>query len=268
MLQIPDHQIVTNIISATIILLLLGGFIISFLFIFQRKRQKFKAEKQLLQASFEQTLLQSELEIKEQTLQYISRELHDNLGQVASLIKINLNTLQLNDSAASANKLENTKELMRDLIGELKALSVSLSVDRIAQTGLAKVLENEVERLNKTGIFTATFTRKGELPFLNTDKIIILYRMAQEVLNNMVKHSNAEHINIELIASDDGLTLVIKDDGIGFDVEDRISSGGGAGLLNLQKRSLLINSKLTIQSNSESGTKVSISLPICTIKNV
>ena len=226
------------------------------------KQIRNRKEKERIQSQFAQTLLQTQLEIQEQTLQHIGYELHDNLGQVASLIKINLNTLNLNDTAKAAEKIETTKDLTRQLIADLKSLSVSLGADRIAKTGLAKALETEVERLNKTGQFTASLIQEGNIPAMDNDKAVILYRMAQEILNNMVKHSGATQITVLLNASENLFTLAFNDDGVGFDIEEKMKSSGGAGLLNLHNRARLINAQLILQSTPGNGSSATIELPL------
>jgi len=236
------------------------GYLVNFLFLHQKRKKKYIKETQQLQSQFSQTLLQTQLEIQEQTLQHISREIHDNLSHTASIIKINLNTLQLDDKGKAVEKVEYTKELTRQLIGDLKSLSVSLGSDRIDQLGLAKALEGEAERINKTGAFEASFALEGNNPGIHKDKAIILYRMAQEVLNNMLKHSQAKHIRILLSATENFITLAVSDDGVGFDLEEKKKSGG-AGLLNLQNRARLINAKLTMQSTPGNGSAVRIELP-------
>ena len=249
------------IVGFVIAFLILGAFIIFLSVLYSKKQMRNKKERERIQSQFAQTLLQSQLEIQEQTLRHISHELHDNLGQVASLIKINLTTLQLDDTAKAIEKIEDTKDLTRQLIADLKSLSVSLSADRIAQTGLAKALETEVDRLNKTGQFIATLTQEGQLPTIENDKAVILFRMAQEILNNMVKHSGAKQITILLKASVNLFTLAFSDDGIGFNIDEKMNSGG-AGLLNLQNRARLINAQLTMQSTPGNGTSVTVELPL------
>jgi signal transduction histidine kinase len=256
-----NSEILYTIVFGSVLVITLGIFIIIFLLQYQKKRFNHKQEIIQLQQSIQETLLQSQLEIKEQTLQHISYELHDNLGQVASLIKINLNTLQLEDTAKAAGKIEDTKELTRQLIGDLKALSISLNSDRLQQTGLSNALQQEVERLNKTGQFIATYSPPEYTPVLDSNKTIILYRMVQEVLNNMVKHSGAQHISVLFTASENLITLALSDDGAGFDIAEKMNSGG-AGLQNLQNRAKLIQAQLTIQSSPGTGTHVQIELPL------
>jgi signal transduction histidine kinase len=240
------------IIIATFVFFLLTFFII-YVGVYQNRRKFF----------LKQEFLKAQMEIKEQTLQHIGRELHDNLGHIASIIKINLHTLtkDLDNAAKALDKIEATKDLTRQLIGDLKSLSVSLGADRIAQSGLAKALETEVDRLNKTGQFTATITQEGNLPAIEKGKVVILFRMAQEILNNMVKHSGARHITVRLNASENSFILAFSDDGVGFDI-DKKKNSGGAGLLNLQHRAKLINAQLTMQSSPGNGSRVIIELPL------
>jgi signal transduction histidine kinase len=251
------EQIVTGIIVTLIVLLIAVVFIFILVTYSNKRKKKYLFEK----LEFNDTLLKSQIEIQEQTLQHISRELHDNLGQVASLIKINLTTLKLHEHEKAVEKIEDTKELTRQLIADIKALSVSLGSDRLAQTGLAKAIETEVERLNKTGEFIATYQLYGSMPDIDPDKALILYRMAQEVLNNMVKHSQAKHINILLHVNENVFILAFSDDGIGFNAEEKINASG-AGLRNLQSRALLINAQLHIESLPGNGTTITIGLPL------
>lgn len=246
--------------DVAIIFISLAVFIVAMLLLFSRRRNKLLQEKKLMQSQFSQTLLQSQIEIQEQTLQHLSRELHDNLGQVASLIKINLTTLKLNEPEKAVEKIEDTKELTRQLIADIKSLSVSLGSDRLAQTGLVKAIETEVERLNKTGEFIAICELQGAMPEIDADKALIIYRMAQEVLNNMVKHSEAKHINIKLTLTESLFTLAFNDDGKGFDIEQMQQNG--SGLTNLQKRASLINARLQLTSSPGKGSHTSIELPV------
>ncbi|HMF69824.1 MAG TPA: histidine kinase, partial [Flavitalea sp.] len=159
-------EVVFSILIATTVLFLLAAFIIVFVIVYQRRKGAHLNEMAAIKSHFQKVLLETKLEIKEQTLQHIATELHDNLGQIASLIKINLNTLSLEDTKAQNEKLEDTKELTRQLIADVKLLSLSLNSDRIVQVGIGKSLEIEVSRLSKSGYFQASFVQSGEVPVL------------------------------------------------------------------------------------------------------
>jgi signal transduction histidine kinase len=256
-----SNELIVVFTAGILILFLLSGYIVYFLIFYLKKQQKNIQEKNLREITFQRQLLQSQLEIKEQTLKHIAYELHDNLGQIASLIKINLNTLPLGDSERSAQKLEETKELTRQLITDLKSLSVSLSSDRVTQLGLVRGLEEEVARLNKIGPFNASFDAGDAVPALDENTTIILYRMVQEILNNIIKHSEATRVDIALHVMENLFTLVIVDNGVGFTYEDKLKSGS-SGLLNLQSRAKLIQAVFSVQSSPGNGTRISISLPL------
>jgi len=251
----------TSIFIITIFLLIVATGIIMLVLVHQKKQIQYLSDKEHLKLQFSQTLLQSQIEIQEQTLLHISRELHDNLGHSASLIKIYLNTLSLTDTGKALAKIEDTKDLTRKLISDIKSLSVSMGTDLLAQGGLNAAIEGEVERLNKSGQFTASYSQQGSMPFIENDKAIIIYRMVQEVLNNMVKHSHANHISINLSVTEKSFTLATLDNGIGFNVEEKVNATG-AGLRNLNSRALLINAQLHIQSTPGNGTNISITLPL------
>jgi signal transduction histidine kinase len=255
-----NADIILAIFVATIVLLILSSFVIIFTVIYKKKQHAYHNEKKLLQIRFQEELLKMQLEIKENTLKYIAYELHDNLGQIASLIKINLNTLSPTGEEKVAQKIEDTKDLVRQLIYDLKSLSMSLNSDRVNQVGIVKSLETEVERLNKTGQVEATFIIEGSIPKLADNTNIILFRMAQEIIHNIVKHSKATQVNILFSATRNLVTFKCHDNGMGFEVAEKIQSGG-SGLLNLQNRARLINAQLTIQSSSDGGTTVSIQIP-------
>ena len=255
-----DTDIIIAFFAATLVLLILSSFGIIFTIIHKKKQQANKNEKNLLKTRFQEELLQSQLEIKEQTLQHLAYELHDNLGQVASLIKINLNVLKLDDHAQATQKIEDTKELIRQLITDLKLLSVRLGSDKVTKLGIIKGLENEVERLNKTGLFKTTLQHYGAIPALDSNTTIILYRMVQEIINNIIKHSGAKTIDVSLKVVRNFFTLVINDDGLGFNMDEELTNG--SGLTNLHNRAKLINATLLIDSSPKKGTKILIELPL------
>ena len=254
------------ILSTIVIVIISLGLIILFL-VFQNKRQRHIKETIDLKDEFANTLLQSKMEIQEQTLQHISRELHDNLGQIASLIKINLNTLQYSHPEKTKEQIEDTKELTRRLITDLKLLSLSIGNDNILHNGLSKGIENELERLKKTGRFETSLEEKGYSKSLNNRMELILYRIFQELLNNTLKHSLAKKINVILEETDTHLILIVTDDGIGFDVSSKIKSGG-SGLRNIQTRAALIEADLKIDSQPTKGTSIHIKVPLCPTNNM
>ena len=125
--ELTFSEIIIFIVAGISFFLLLSIFIIYFIFLYRKRQKHFEQVQKTKEAQYRQALLQSKMEIREQTLQHISRELHDNLGQIASLIKINLNVLPKNLSGDVDRKIEETKELSRQLILDIKGMSQSLN---------------------------------------------------------------------------------------------------------------------------------------------
>jgi len=256
-----SHEVVAGFVIGIIILLIAASFIVILVAYSNKRKKRFIQEQLNMQQLFKEQLLQSQLETQEQTLKHLSTELHDNLGALASLIKINLLTIPVNDPVKATQKISDTADLTRQMIADLKALSVSLNSDHISRRGLVDSISIEVERINKTEQFNAVLEIEDNLPVIENDKAIILYRMIQEILNNMVKHSGAKNIKVYISCQENIMKLILSDDGIGFDLQAKMQNGNGAGLHNLEKRALMINAKITTVSSVGSGTKVTIELP-------
>lgn len=249
------------IFTASFFFLVLILFVVFILVVRYRKKRR---ENEELRVVFSEQLLSSKLEIQEQTLQYISRELHDNIGQIASLVKINLNTISLSDIDKAGKKIDNTKELMGQLITDLKLLSTSLNTDKIAKIGIIKAIEIEVEKMNKIGLFLVSLHLDKNLPIIDSEREIIIFRMLQEVLNNTMKHSEASVIDIYLKYAQKILTIKVTDDGKGFDVAKKMTDANdmGNGLTNLENRAKVIKGNYKIESTEGKGTINTISIPI------
>ncbi|MBQ4818600.1 ATP-binding protein [Aquimarina sp. MMG016] len=248
-------------IGGVVLMIFLATIFILSIIRYQNKERKYHDEKKALNDKFSKTLLQSRLEIKEQTLQQIGYELHDNLGQVASLIKIHLNLLSFEDEDTAKQEVDNIKELTKQLIMDIKQLSISLNSERVVQLGISKGLEFEVEQLKKIKNFQIKLTKPSEFPDIDSNTTIILYRMIQEILNNTIKYSKAKRISIDVTKTEKKLTLVFNDDGIGFDLKNKLKEGG-SGLINLNTRARLINADFKIKSKIDEGTTIIIEVQL------
>lgn len=260
-----SEEVLITIIAAAGLFILFSGVIIRFLFLYQKKR--FMHEEQLIEMKkkYQEETLRSQLEIQEQTRIYIGRELHDNIGTLSSLIKINLN---LADETRSEEKrkewLAESKEMVKTLITEIKQLSLDLNTDRLAQSSLVKVLERDILRIEKLNLFAIRFTVQGEEWPITSDKKIILYRISQELLHNIIKHARPANVDVRLAYTKEFLELEIVDDGIGFDplaVSPERKESPGSGLINMRKRIELIGGKIRIDSSSGNGAKCYIQVP-------
>lgn len=249
----------------TLLMLLLAFLIMSFLLFYQKRYTQHQHELNTVKEKYNQEILQTQLEIKEQTLQNISQEIHDNIGQVLSLAKLNLSTLPAIEEPSVATKLTNTKELVSKAIQDLRNLSKTLDSDRVSEAGLYQALRFEMEQIEKTGAFTTRVQLKGTERQLEHPKEIIIFRIAQEALNNVIKHARAQTIIVTVTYLSQQFLLTITDDGIGFDVpalQQIEVYQKGSGLRNMYNRAKLIGGQLSIHSVPGQGTVTSLHLSL------
>jgi len=250
--------IVTGILSGVILILLLGVLVISFVLEYQKRRKQHMHEMQLATIRLEQQLLQSQLEIQEQTFNAISSEIHDNVGQILSLSKVQLSIVESEMEVIPA-LLTESKENITRAMNDLRDIAKSLSADRIEQINLNQSIEHEVERLNRTRSVQAQLQINGNAVLLTTQKKLILLRLTQEALNNVVKHAQAQSVLIQLDYRAAEMEVTVKDNGVGF-IQSK-DSNSGLGLQNIQKRTSLIGGHAVIESTPGAGTTIRLNIP-------
>jgi signal transduction histidine kinase len=233
-------------------------FIIYFILLYKKRQLQSKIEKQTLKSNFQKELLKTQIEVQEQTLNNISREIHDNITQVLSFVKLNLGMIDETD-AATKSKIAESRELVAQTINDLRNLSKSLSFEHIARIGLVKTLEIEVNRINSSGLIMADLLIDGEPFALGAERELVLFRIFQEAFNNTLKHSGAKHLKINLQYSEQLFNLTLEDNGGGFSPE-HLDMAGGSGLKNMESRAALIGAKTVISSSLGMGCRIIVTL--------
>ncbi len=249
-----DKPVIYILITGTIILILLAFFIVGFIVEYRRRRKMFLAEKNEMQNKFEHEQLRSRLEIQEQTFNHISQEIHDNIGQVLSLVRLQINTL---GEHLSEEKINITDDLLGKAIKDLRNLSHTLSTDRIKELGIFEFIKQSLIPLEKSGNYKIVFTADSENFTVNNESALIIYRIIQEVLNNILKHAKATEIFINLKSTQNKNHIIIRDNGKGFE-KSIINTSEGIGLKNIMARAKLIGATLNVSSAQGCGTTIEI----------
>lgn len=252
------------ILAGTFAFVLLGIFILLLIIFYRVRQNKMLIEKEEMKNAFQQTLLQSQLEIQEQTLKNISQEIHDNVGQVLTLAKLNLATTSVAEEAAS-EKIKTSQQLIGKAIQDLRDLSRSLNTDYVEEMGLVRSIEYELELLQKTGSIETELNIEGRMVKFDKQKELILFRIVQEAIHNIMKHADAKKITAAIHFTNDAMQIVIKDNGKGFDLSPLNDAGNqsfGLGLRNMNSRATLIGALFSVNSTIGNGTEVVLQLPI------
>jgi len=259
-----SEEIYLTIIISTFLLLFFGGLLVYYFFRQQKKRYQHEQEVNTLRESFSQTILQSRLEIQESTLDQIAKELHANFSHLVSLININLAAALPGSIGSAKAHIIEAKGLTKQLMADLKVLSVSLNTEHIMKIGFVQAIEIELNRLERTGKYIVSYNKTGHAFKLAPEKGIILYRLSQEILNNILKHSKASRIAVDLENKEDCILFSIADDGVGFNYEEAKEKSierSSTGLMNIAGRAELIQGKLSVESQPGKGTLVRITIP-------
>lgn len=210
----------------------------------------------------EKEILNNRIEVQEETIQKISREIHDNVNQLLTLTKLNISTLKKSSAAEFESKINLTNELLTDAINELSNLSRSLSAGLINEFGLIKSLESEIIRITQIDNIKINLTVSDRQRAVSPELCLPIYRIFQEATRNSIIHGNASIILVNLEINDSSILLQIEDDGNGFDINYCSSQEKrGQGITNMQKRATLLNGTLEISSIIHTGTKIRVTIP-------
>jgi signal transduction histidine kinase len=255
----PDENVRIVVFSSAALFAFIAVFIIYFVVLYRNRQLKNKKEQERLQATFKQELLKTQLEVQEQTLNYISTEIHDNITQVLSFVKLTLGSVVSGFDEEKKGKVIEIRELVAQTITDLRDLSKSLSFEYIASQGLIRTIEKEVERINKSDLIEVLLEQDGNSYPLGEQRELVLFRIFQEALNNTLKHAGAKHLKIMLQYQPDLFNLTLEDDGSGFSAE-ALENKSGSGLRNIENRAALIGGTATIDSSPGKGCAIKVVL--------
>jgi signal transduction histidine kinase len=205
---------------------------------------------------FENVLQKSKNELTEALLKKISLEIHDNISPLLTLVKWNLSVLDDSDNI----HIKVSKQYIVEAIAALRALSQSTNGDFVLKEGLNAAVIKLSNSFNSLKHLTCSFENTIESNIkLNDTNELIVYRCIQEIVNNAVKHSDANEIKIVFWQAACIFKVMISDNGKGFDPSN--SQNNGMGLMNIAERIILINGWLDIQSIINKGTQITLSVP-------
>ena len=265
-MQDQNKEIYFIMFMGFILAFLLVGFILGMIFFYQRRKQKQERELVRLKEEYEQEVLRSQLEIQETTMKTIAQELHDNIGQSLSVIKLWMSIAPIQKDHEAYDGVQNSKDMLHKVIRDMADLTKSLHTDRIADIGLSEAINFDLASIRRSGVLKIQFDTVGDEFHFPDQKSIFIFRMYQEMMNNIIKHSKADTVNVTLIYSgNDTFVMTIQDDGVGFNVQKKRESGSGSsglGLKSMQNRAKMIGGNLSIQSEEGKGTTISVTVPL------
>jgi two-component system, NarL family, sensor kinase len=227
-----------------------------FLFIFQYRKKIIlhEKEKQLL-------ALNSILKGQDEERNRMAKDLHDGVGSMLSGIKLSLSALSSNLQMAENEKRVFNKSFTQldSAITELRRVAHNMMPEALLKFGLKEAIQDYCDDINETNTVKIKYAFIGNLPGNDKNLDLILYRIIQELTSNIIKHAAAKNILIQVNRHAKGITLVVEDDGKGFNPAEKAK---GAGLSNIQSRVDYLKGSCEIQSEAGSGTSVTVEIPL------
>ena len=253
-------EVVLIMIASSALILILGGILVFALLISQRRKFRHKQTIAEMKNTYEKEILRTQLEIQTQTFKTISRELHDNVGTLISIAMVHIDSLPPTENAGQNEKIKESHGLLDEAMESLRDISKSLDPEKLKGMGLVKSIAYELEKHRKTGLIKIDYNVNGKEFSIDSQRLIILFRIVQEALTNITKHAEANSASVELNFDDSSLEIQIKDNGKGFSKQffNISDPTQGSGLRNMESRAKLVGAKLEVASADNQGTLIKI----------
>jgi two-component system, NarL family, sensor histidine kinase UhpB len=193
------------------------------------------------------------LQAMEEERARVARDLHDEVNQSLTGVLLHLEAAREHAPPELDRELAETKGMANQAMQELLTLARALRPTALDDLGLKAALAGHVDELERHTIIVASFEAEGDFSDLAPETQLVAYRVAQESLSNVVRHSEATHVRVRLRRNGNGVELTVSDDGHGFVVGDETE---GLGIPGMRERALLVGGQLEIESQPPVGTRV------------
>lgn len=213
-----------------------------------------------------QALSQQLMEVQEIERRRLAHDLHDEIGQALTVVKMNLQTMQrLSDTSAIMTPLNDSKDVIDQILHHIRNLSLDLRPILLDDLGLVPAIRWYLNRQAERTGWAFDVAMDDALPPLPQSMATACFRIVQEAITNIIRHSHATRVSVSLQQEADDLCLSICDNGAGFDVRNALeqaASGRSMGLLGMQERVRFLNGSISIESRPGQGTEIRIRIPV------
>ncbi|MBT5876950.1 MAG: response regulator [Candidatus Latescibacteria bacterium] len=228
----------------------------------QRVQERTKV---LVELNRERQILSRRLmEVQETERRSLARELHDEIGQALTAVKMNMQAMER--IVEPSPQLEDSMSIVETALQQVRNMSLDLRPSMLDDLGLIPALRWYLDRQTQRAGLTAHFSSPDEITVpLPAELESTCFRVAQEAITNIIRHAEAQHVYLELLENDGEIVLVVRDDGVGFDVNHakrRAAGGASLGVLGMEERVHLVNGDFSIESIPPLGTEVKATIPI------
>lgn len=243
----------------TVGMLLLAAGIFFFFVSYQKRLLKKQVELNKVKQKQQEEILRNNVLAQENERKRIAQDLHDEVGAMLSVVKLNVGRIEKKSEEEKAKALAGaTKEYLDEVITQVRRISRALLPPSLEKLGLFYAVEELAQWVNKSDQIKIICWKSGEPFRFESKKELGIFRIVQELLNNAIKHAKASEINIKVHFSTKGLGIVVSDNGTGFKLKEMVRTG--LGLKNLESRSEMLGAHFKMKSEVGKGTTAIIYL--------
>ena len=233
-------------------------FIVAMMVVFIRRVLIHRNNLSKLKTKQSRALLQTTIQTQEVERERIGSDIHDDIGPMLSLLKLQLNKIEINaNDDSTVHSVLEAKNTLNDVLGLIRSVSNELSPAILNELGLAEAMKHMEQKLISLSDAKISFNIKGDIDSISKAQSIAIYRIVQESLTNILRHANAQHIRVDFTLENKLINLNISDDGDGFDFN---SIKHGLGLKNIKARVESFAGDISINSESGKGTNIHIKM--------
>lgn len=253
----------------SVIVLILAMFVTSFVSYYQRRQAEQQLAIGVMQAEYRRRLMEATFNGQEEERRRLAGDMHDDIGTMLSVTKISLNLLErrlMDDAGISSAQIamlvQKTRAMIDETMVNVRRISRNLVPTTLDRFGLIAAFEELIERTSNNEL-QLTLDCPDTLETLPPGVDVMLYRIAQELVNNAIKHARAQQITIQIVCAGEQVRLSVIDDGQGFDL-DRIMHDRehGLGLLNIESRLSVLHGQITFDVSPGRGSRIHVQVPL------
>lgn len=249
------REVVIFIVLVNLVILLLVSGIVLFVAMYRKRKLLYEKEKEELETAHQVAILNAKMESQYQAMQFIGREIHDNIGQKLTLASLYTKQVESKFYDLSKERLLEIGKIIDESLAELRQLSKSLTNPDTLQASFDELLAEEVKRVNAAGICFVSFSTDGNNGFLPPAEKHIFFRILQEFIQNSLKHAECRRIDLAISLVGKEVHIHATDDGKGFNNHRAFA---GIGLQNMERRAMQVNAELSLNSIPGKGTSLFI----------
>jgi two-component system, NarL family, sensor kinase len=254
------------IFLGTTAMLFMALFIVLFVLYYQRRQDEQRIRIQDMEAEFQKKLLEVSMAATEAERRRIAQDLHDDIGALLSVTKLTVNSLHkrllINVDAGNSRLIEQIRDTLDESVSNVRRISRELIPTTLEHFGLPAAIQEFAAKSSHSDNLRVTFEYDGEENRrLVARTELMLYRIAQELINNAIKHSGGTSVHIQTAYTTDKIQLIVQDNGVGFDlstVQNRPNPG--LGLDSIEGRLRIINGKIQYETAPERGCRAKVVL--------